>query len=130
MTKNFTVNEPGDCEIRPASVAEAYLRCHEFESVSYWTDTYVALMKFGTQVQLVSMVLPFSYEHCAHCHWKKLSTIIEPGAQLNEGTDSLRSKDVVVYSGVADEKEAIKQMVEELRDRTKKYMEGILKPKG
>ena len=114
--KNFTQSRPSGCTDTD----------HDFQLRSIWTDTYVSLISLGTGVQVVSKVLPFEYRHCKHCHWKELRTIIDKSTQTDSNTGLLVSREIFVYSGVEGEKEAITQMVENLRDFTKEYMERIL----
>lgn len=119
MSKNFTKDKPGSSD-------QCLTTYHDFQLRSIWTDTYVALMSLGTGVQVVSVVLPFAYTHCKHCHWKELSTIIDKATVADGETGLPVSKEVFVYSGVVGEKEAVQQMVETLRERTKVYMETSL----
>ncbi len=84
MTKNFTKDKPEDCNdslIRISLTGKQDLK-HEFTKESCWTDTYVVLMQVGSDVRVISKVMPFQYNACDHCSWKSLSTIIEPGAKL------------------------------------------------
>ncbi len=134
MSKNFTKDKPGVCEKFPGH-PNAPAKEHAFQLRALWADTYTVLMHFGGQPQLVSKVLPFEYSHCKNCDWKKLSTIIDANATIRSlgsvgDEPAFLCREENVFTGVHGEKEAVLQMMEMLRDRTRQYMEKALAAHG
>ena len=106
---NFTKDKPPT--ICPDSL-NAYQKPCQFEkSGLIWTDTFYEVVENADKTQVISLVMPFEYHYCPACHWKAVSSIIG-------------DKEVMVYSGVTDDKNAISQMVGYLKNLVR---EGMIK---
>jgi len=108
---NFTKSKPPNkC---PDSEESKHAKCEFEKSGIIWTDTFYEVLQSADGTKGVSLVMPFEYHYCPDCHWKAVSSIIG-------------DKEVMVFSGVVDDKNAISQMVGYLKNLVRQDMKRIL----